>query len=90
MEMLKMPPEEMIKVSPRSSLFFHKNNYPRLGPNSKGFRHIPGTWTVAEALQTTDYNFIDLLEKWFEWDPAKRITASEAIKHPWIKEGTIM
>ena len=58
-----MPPEEMIKVSPRSSLFFHKNNYPRLGPNSKGFRHIPGTWTVAEALQTTDYNFIDLLEK---------------------------
>ena len=30
--------------------------------------------------------FLDLLRKIFQNDPAKRITAKEALKHPWFKE----
>jgi dual-specificity kinase len=37
---------------------------------------------------TTDFNrqFLDLLKKIFVYDPAKRITAKHALRHPWFKE----
>lgn len=31
-------------------------------------------------------HFLDLLKKIFVYDPAARITALEALKHPWFKE----
>ncbi|KAF2103836.1 kinase-like protein [Rhizodiscina lignyota] len=36
----------------------------------------------------TDFNrhFLDLLRKIFVYNPAKRITAHEALKHPWFRE----
>lgn len=36
----------------------------------------------------TDFNrkFLDLLKKIFVYDPKKRITAHEALQHPWFKE----
>lgn len=30
--------------------------------------------------------FIDLLKKIFVYDPSKRLTAKQALKHPWFKE----
>jgi serine/threonine protein kinase len=27
---------------------------------------------------------IDLIERCLQWDPAVRITASEALQHPWV------
>ena len=37
---------------------------------------------------TTEFNkkFLDLLRKIFVYDPKKRITAREALKHPWFSE----
>lgn len=37
---------------------------------------------------TTEFNkrFLDLLRKIFVYDPKKRITAREALKHPWFDE----
>lgn len=31
-------------------------------------------------------NFLDLLRKIFVYDPAERITAKQALQHPWFKE----
>jgi dual-specificity kinase len=31
-------------------------------------------------------NFLDLLRRIFVYDPAERITAKEALQHPWFKE----
>lgn len=31
-------------------------------------------------------NFLDLLRKIFVYDPSERITAKEALQHPWFKE----
>ena len=31
-------------------------------------------------------NFLDLLKKIFVYDPAQRITARQALNHPWFKE----
>ena len=39
----------------------------------------------AGGVQLT--NLIDFLEKMLHLDPEKRITAKEALRHPFIKEG---
>lgn len=38
--------------------------------------------------QTNNFNrlFLDLLRRIFVYDPKKRITAREALKHPWFDE----
>jgi dual-specificity kinase len=33
--------------------------------------------------------FLDLLKRIFVYDPKQRITAKEALKHPWFKESLI-
>ena len=40
---------------------------------------------------TTTFNrqFLDLLRQIFIYDPKQRITAKEALKHPWFKETLI-
>ncbi|KAK4976566.1 serine threonine protein kinase CMGC group, partial [Elasticomyces elasticus] len=37
---------------------------------------------------TTPFNraFIDLLKKIFVYDPKRRITAKQALQHPWFRE----
>ncbi|EWZ43876.1 kinase-like domain-containing protein [Fusarium oxysporum f. sp. albedinis] len=40
---------------------------------------IPGNNTFLK-------NFVDLLKKIFVYDPAHRITAKQALQHPWLKE----
>jgi dual-specificity kinase len=39
----------------------------------------------------TSFNrqFLDLLQKIFVYDPKNRITAKQALKHPWFKETII-
>lgn len=34
-------------------------------------------------------SFLDLLQKIFIYDPAKRITARQALEHPWFREAAI-
>jgi dual-specificity kinase len=41
---------------------------------------------VIPAHNTFMAQFLDLLENIFIYDPKKRITAKEALKHPWFKE----
>ncbi|KAI5308467.1 dual specificity protein kinase kns1, partial [Ascosphaera atra] len=40
---------------------------------------------------TNSFNrqFLDLLRRIFVYDPADRITAKQALEHPWFKEHTI-
>lgn len=42
-----------------------------------------------DIIPQTDHfyrNLLDLLRKIFVYDPARRITAKEALNHPWFKE----
>lgn len=43
---------------------------------------------VSPGSAPTPFNrqFLDLLKKIFVYDPAKRITAREALRHPWFNE----
>ena len=46
-------------------------------PNSKRLSHI---------LKSDDPVFLDFIERCLEWDPEKRMTPDEALKHEWIFE----
>lgn len=42
---------------------------------------------MADILRCTDESFLSFLNACFEWDPVQRMTALEALQHPWILEG---
>jgi dual specificity tyrosine-phosphorylation-regulated kinase 2/3/4 len=51
----------------------------------KGHRyHRPGTLSLEVATHITDPLLLDLLKKCFEWKQEDRITAADALKHPWF------
>lgn len=86
MSYLGLPPNDLLTRSARSKIFF-ENSTPRAVPNSKGKVHKPSTSKLSQYVQTKDADFIDLIQRCFEWDPIKRITPDEALNHPWIISG---
>lgn len=64
--------------------YIDSNGNPRIVPNSKGRKRRPGSKPLAQALKSSDENFIDFVDKCLQWDPEKRMTPEEAFKHVWI------
>jgi dual specificity tyrosine-phosphorylation-regulated kinase 2/3/4 len=87
MEIYGVPTKEIIKMSTRGHLFFHKSGDPILSANSKGKVRKPCTKSLQQVLRCNDENFIDFLNKCFIWNPIERMTPLEALQHPWILEG---
>ena len=49
-------------------------------------RGPPGSKSFTKALKgCDDVYFIDFLQKCLEWDPARRMNPSEALRHPWLR-----
>ena len=56
-------------------------------------KHLPRTYNTLTFSQETipphtEFNrqFLDLLRRIFVYDPKRRITAKEALKHQWFRE----
>ena len=65
MELLNLPPAEMLSRKNRSRYFFDTKGAPLLmcKKDSKGRKKKPGTRSLAQALNCTDTLFIDFLSK---------------------------
>lgn len=87
MEIYGAPPKEVIKLSSRGHLFFHKNGEPILSPNSRGKIRNPSSKSLSYVLRCDDDKFLDFIDKCLAWNPTQRITPIEALQHPWILEG---
>lgn len=87
MEILGIPPETLISQASRRKLFFDSNNTPRIKPNSRGKRHIPGSKSLKRALLVSDSAFLDFVSRCLIWEPSERMTPDQALKHPWVQEG---
>jgi len=71
--------------------FFKRNklDYPATDTTRASRRFVKAMKRLDEIIPTTSNFlrlFLDLLQKIFVYDPSKRITAKEALQHPWFRE----
>ncbi|KAJ9577021.1 hypothetical protein L9F63_006404, partial [Diploptera punctata] len=85
MEVLGVPPEEVIMNASRRRLFFDSKGNPRCITNSKGRKRKPGSKDLATAIRCNDTQFVDFISKCLEWDAKKRLTPEDAVCHEWLK-----
>lgn len=85
MEILGLPPEDLIANATRRRLFFDFRGKPRCITNSKGRKRRPGTRSLSQVLPCSDRLFVNFVRGCLEWDPAKRMTPDEAAQHEWLQ-----
>lgn len=88
MEVLGLPPEHIIDHATRRRLFFDPKGSPRCVTNSKGKKRWAGSRNLAIALRCTDTLFVDFVRRCLEWDPKKRMTPDEAMRHEWLNSSS--
>jgi len=94
MEVLGVPPHDVIRESTRKSTFFRGESTPRLIPNSKGRIRRPRTQELSKVLyQPSDpsmrplfLSFTDFLSSILKWDTSKRLNPEEAMEHHFISQ----
>jgi dual specificity tyrosine-phosphorylation-regulated kinase 2/3/4 len=82
MELCGIPPASLLERAARKRMFFEENGRPRFDVKRKR--------SLAKVTQFADKDLIDLLAKCLVWDPAVRITASEALDHPFFTAEEVM
>ena len=83
MEVFGVPPVSVINQCKRKAEFFTPDNKPLLRNRRKKLR-MPGQSNLRAATKFSDPVFLDFLQKCFEWDQDKRITAEQALNHQWF------
>ena len=81
-EIFGTPPRSVLKESKRRGEFFDAQM--KLKPG-KGPRRKPASLALTKALNSRDTYFIDFMSKCLTWDQKVRMTAAEALEHPWLQ-----
>jgi serine/threonine protein kinase len=87
MEIMGLPPMDMVAKSTRQSTFFDANLQPKIVANSHGKKRRPGAKDLPSVLRCNDPLFIDFLEKCLRWDARERFTPEQALQHEWVTQG---
>jgi len=85
-ECLEVPPQYLINTGSHRKEYFDLNGKPIMKENSRGLIHFPGARTLSQRIKCEDSRFLNLIQRCLEWDPEKRITPEEALRHEWIAE----
>lgn len=84
MEVFGPPEKHLIEKSSRKKLFFDSLGKPRLTVSSKGRRRRPSSKDLRQALKCDDEAFLDFITRCLRWDPARRISPHDALKHEFL------
>ncbi|OMJ66215.1 hypothetical protein SteCoe_37026 [Stentor coeruleus] len=84
MEILGIPPENMINISTRKHLYFDNYGEPKIKLNSRGRKRIPGTRSLRSILKGAEDEFFQIIEGCLKWNPAERIKPDDALKLNWL------
>ncbi|KAJ5644101.1 uncharacterized protein N7484_006608 [Penicillium longicatenatum] len=84
MEVFGPPEKHLIEKSTRKKLFFDSMGKPRLTVSSKGRRRRPSSKELRQVLKCDDEAFLDFITLCLRWDPSRRMTPHEALKHEFL------
>ncbi|KAJ5566151.1 hypothetical protein N7535_007789 [Penicillium sp. DV-2018c] len=84
MEVFGPPEKHLIEKSSRKKLFFDSLGKPRLTVSSKGRRRRPSSKDLRQALKCDDDAFLDFIARCLRWDPARRLSPHDALKHEFL------
>ena len=92
MEMRDAPNTEVLNKSERKSKFFKTNETnkklePIMLKNSRGKLRKPNGKPLEFVIGDEDPDFTDFCLKCLDWDPDKRLTPDQALKHVWVLKG---
>nr|XP_039268667.1 dual specificity tyrosine-phosphorylation-regulated kinase 2-like [Styela clava] len=80
MQVLGFPPSHLIDISQRKEVFAAALDFTILN----GFHQNPYLRNLNELLEGLNPLLIDLITRCLKWDPKVRITAEEALRHPYL------
>jgi len=80
MEVLGLPPVYFVETSDQKQIYFDAINY----KTKNGFQRVPYRKSVKQILKTNNKDFLDFMTKILLWNGEKRLTAVQAMKHPWL------
>ncbi|XP_029378250.1 dual specificity tyrosine-phosphorylation-regulated kinase 4-like [Echeneis naucrates] len=79
MKVLGVPPPELLIAAPKRHNFFQSNGVPLKDTDIR--QHSS---TLPRQLNSKNTYFVDFIKCCLEYNPTKRITPEEALKHPWL------
>lgn len=82
-QLIGMPPRELVVIGKRREEFFDKSL--RLLKEQTKKEYMPNSMDLAQVLKTDDMRLVDFIMKLLTWDQRMRMTAAEALQHPWIR-----
>lgn len=80
-------PKNMLQCGTAVNKYFAGPEYMmyEYSQESNGYTvYIPDKTSLSERLKVKDKLFISFLKSCLQWDPAKRPTAEQCLKHPWF------
>lgn len=80
-------PKSMLECGTAVNKYFAGPEYMmyEYSQESNGYTvYIPDKTSLSERLKVKDKMFISFLKSCLQWDPAKRPTAEQCLKHPWF------
>ncbi|CAG5095588.1 Oidioi.mRNA.OKI2018_I69.XSR.g14252.t1.cds [Oikopleura dioica] len=83
MENIGLPPVPFIEKGVRKRIYYEGVHY----KTEKGFQRRPYRKSIPKTLgliSPDDDLFHDFLRRLLQWEPDKRMTAAEALNHPWL------
>jgi dual specificity tyrosine-phosphorylation-regulated kinase 2/3/4 len=90
MEVLGLPPQELLAGSVHQSRYFKTFTEPIIKPNRQGYMRLPGSSDLATAVKTSSPNLLDFIRRCLTWDSKTRLTPEEAALHIWLQEGSLI
>eukprot|EP00352_Strombidinopsis_acuminata_P002237 CAMPEP_0176386608 /NCGR_PEP_ID=MMETSP0126-20121128/36088_1 /TAXON_ID=141414 ORGANISM="Strombidinopsis acuminatum, Strain SPMC142" /NCGR_SAMPLE_ID=MMETSP0126 /ASSEMBLY_ACC=CAM_ASM_000229 /LENGTH=226 /DNA_ID=CAMNT_0017753675 /DNA_START=1334 /DNA_END=2014 /DNA_ORIENTATION=- len=87
-EMRGVPNQKVLSISERKKKFFNQETgEPIMLKNSRGKYRKPMGKPLDLIIGDEDNDFTDLVKGCLEWDPEKRLTPDQALKHVWVLKG---
>jgi dual specificity tyrosine-phosphorylation-regulated kinase 2/3/4 len=85
MEILGAPPPALLQKCKRAANFFDSLGNPRHTIDRRGTARMPGTRSLAKALNCSDPGLVAFISGCLAWDPEQRLTPKDAASHPFVQ-----